>query len=252
MVQHVTVVFLVVLIGYCFLSRSNLYRHRLLKDSNYAVLYESAIAGGMFFVLVWVTLNGLKLQFFDCTSLTSIDVKSCWIENRYPLPQLDVLVLASTVATLLVLIGNLVYSREKVGLKVAKESGLVGRTILEALEGHQLIQINTVRNKVYIGWILTGPGMSQQGKVEDVAIVPLYGGFRSQESQRIVLNVNYSTDVRSYERRLKESDLDSPEHRQPDLSVVIPMGEIALIKRPPTDLDEALVRIRDDPVHGRL
>ena len=208
MVQHVTVIFVVVLIGYGFLSRSNVYRHRLLTDSNYAVLYESAIAGGLFFVVVWITLNAVKSQFFDCTSLTIIEDRVCWFEARYPLPQLDVIFLASVLATLLVLVSNLIYTREKVGEKIARESGLIGKIVLEALDGDHLLQVTTVRNKVYVGWILTGPGMSKQGKVEDVAIVPLYGGFRDPSSHRVLINVNYASDVSFSVNMEKEDDLN--------------------------------------------
>lgn len=233
MIQGVTVVFIVILIGYGFLSRSNLYRQRLLTESNYAVLYESAITGGMLFVSVWLVVNAIKNEYFGCTSVRTFGLPVCLADQRYPLPQLDVLFGSTMVAALLVLLGNIVFSREKLGARIARDSGLIGTVVLDALEGNHLLQVTTVRNKVYVGWILTGPGMSKRGNVEDIAIVPLFGGFRDQQSHNVVLNTDYSTDVNAYADGLKVSNDSASDQSvvSPEMSVIIPMGEIALLKR---------------------
>lgn len=244
MIQSVTVVFIVVLVGYGFLSGSNAYRQRLLTESNYAVLYESAIAGGILFIIVWIVVNAIKKVCFDCTSVEMFDIPVCYVDQQYPIPQLDVLFGSSVVAAVLVLIGNLVFSREKLGARIARDSGLVGTMVLDALEGNHILQVTTVRNKVYVGWILTGPGISNRGKVEDIAIVPLLGGFRDQQSQNVVLNTDYSSDVSRFVIGVKAStdSLSEQSAVSPESSVIIPMGEIALLKRIQDDQIESLIR----------
>ena len=231
MVQHVTVVFIVVLIGYSLLSRTNPYRHRLLTTANYVVLYESAIAGGAVFVLAWLVINSGKLAVFDCLSMATAMRSVCAIDQVYPLPQLDVLGVSIVLVVVLVYGGNRAYPIEKIGEASARGSGLIGRTLIDALDGDYLIQITTVRNKVYVGWIMRGPGVSSEGLIKDIAIAPLYAGYRAEQTHLVELNADYSAYVKNVvDSHPNSSRLDADEIRS-ELSVIVPIGEIALIKR---------------------
>ena len=235
MVQNASVVFIVVVIGYILLSRSNLYRHRLLTDSRYAILYESAFAGGGLFVFLLLVSLLIKIRFFDCTSLNQHDqiVLICAIDRVLPIPFVDVLIATFTVATLIIFVGNRVLPDYELGEQIARKSGLVANVVLDALNGSYLVQITTTRGKVYIGWVLLGPGISREGKVEDIAVAPLFSGHRDPNTQKMMLDIDYSLALDELTDLAKKDEgaVDDYIPQKEEMSVVIPMGEIALIRR---------------------
>ena len=239
MVQHFTVVFVVVLIGYYALSRSNQYRERLLTASNYALLYESAIAGLSIFATVWLIVFAIKRFLLDCDDIDQGQVL-CEIDQYYPLPFLDILLVSALFAWVSKYLDNWLLTDEELGVQIARKSGLIANVVLDALAGDHLVQITTLSGKVYIGWILLGPGVSRKGDVEDIAVVPLYSGHRDRETQRAIKDIDYSVALLEYAELVKgdgeEVDLRSPQ--RPEMSVVIPIGEIALIRRHSEELEQ--------------
>ena len=247
MVQHFTIVFAVVLIGYFVLSRSNLYRERLLTSSNYVVLYESAISGGALFFVSWFVLTNVKRYFFECDDLFGPESTECALTREFPFPFFDVLLGCTWLAGVSIALGNRAKSKDKVSAELARASGLIANELLDALDGSHLVQITTVRGKVYIGWILRGPGISMQGKVEDIAIVPLLSGHRDPETQQVRLDLDYTLALREYEKIVRHENesgnLDS--RRNSEMSVVIPMVEIALIRRHSEELSDMFLPVDD-------
>ena len=235
MVQDVSVVFVVVIIGYVLLSRSNLYRHRLLTDSKYTVLYESAFAGGSLFVLVFWTTLTIKTRAFNCTSIRVEGLGDfyCTIDRVLPFPFLDVLAATFLISMLIIGIGNLVLTDRKLGEQIARKSGVIANVVLDAQNDEQLVQITTTRGKVYVGWVLLGPGISRDGKVEDIAVAPLFSGHRDPNTQQMLLDIDYSLalDELADLAEKEDEEIDARIPRRAEMSVVIPMGEIALIRR---------------------
>ena len=250
MIQDASALFIVVVIGYVLLSRSNYYRHRLLANSRHAILYESAFAGGVLFFVVFLVLEMIKQEVFDCSSVPveGLEDLLCPFDRVSPIPFLDVLLACGLIALLGIGVGNLQLTERKLGERIARKSGLIANVVLDALDEHHLVQITTTRGKVYVGWIFLGPGISREGKVEDVAVAPLVSGHRDPITQVVALDIDYSIALDEYAglvRLVKGVDAMQSQ-RQPEMSVVIPMGEIALIRRYNEELVESFVSISDD------
>ena len=141
---------------------------------------------------------------------------------------------------LIIFLGNRALSNQKLGENIARKSGLIANLVLDALNGDHLVQITTTRGKVYIGWILLGPGISREGKVEDVAVAPLFSGHRDPDTQKFTPDIDYSLALFKLAELLEKDDdeLNTQIPKRPEMSVVIPMGEIALIRRHNDELDE--------------
>ena len=241
MVLNFTVLLAVVLIGYVFLSRSNYYKPRLVTLSNYALLYESALAGAVIFAVAWSLILLVKIYGSSCSLDAVIRTNECWIDAWYPLPHLDVLLVSSLLALLMVWIGNKLRSSTEVAEELARQSGFSANLILDALNEYHLLQITTIRNKVYVGWLSIGPGISAQGNILDLAVVPLFSGHRDPFTQKMVLDIAYAAAL---EKQLlngltrRTAANNSLETSLQELSVVIPTNEILLIRRHTMDLHE--------------
>ena len=184
------------------------------------------------FGFCWLVALFVKWVFLGC----QFDVKSgqvlCRFEQSYPLHYLDILIGSGLIAILVPLISNRVLSDRKVGMRIARKSSLIANVVLDALDERFLVQITTARGKMYIGWVMHGPGISQQGQLADIAVVPLFSGHRDVNTQELSKDIDYSDALTSYRSRIKSdsevTNTGSPE--ETELSVVIPIGEIALIR----------------------
>lgn len=179
-------------------------------------------------------IEGIKTQFFGCTSFQfeGLEEARCSLDRIYPLPFLDVL--AATIAFVLfgIRVGNMAFTDREMDEQIARKSGLIANVVLDALAEDHLVQITTTRGKVYVGWVILGPGISREGKVEDVAVVPLYSGHRDPTTQKVTLDIDYSLALDEYDEIFQNESnvVDTQSPHRPEMSVVIPMGEIALIR----------------------
>ncbi len=184
----------------------------------------------------------IKRQFFDCVSLPveGIEDYVCFYDRIYPIPFLDVLGASAVIATIGIRVGNRILTERGLGERVARKSALIANVVLDALDDDYLVQITNTRGKIYVGWILLGPGISRDGKLEDVAIAPLYSGHRHPTTQEMIRDIDYSLALDEYRERVKKENRDDDMGVPPnaEMSVVIPMGEIALIRRHNEDLEE--------------
>lgn len=235
--QYATVALVIVLIGYGLLSRLRYNKPRLVALPNYAIFYESSIVGGVIFVLMWVVIATVKVTVLDCDLARVLKNQECWLEKHYPYPFSDVLVASAVFAFIVWSIDHWINSEQEVMEKLARDRGWMENFILDALNYRYLVQITTVRRKVYVGWIQEGPGASpnDDGRVEDIAMVPLYSGHRSRETQAVRIDSNYSSAIQeTVMTKLSEEerrDEDLVNKVLDELSVVIPINEIALMRR---------------------
>lgn len=245
MVQNFTVVFAVVLIGYYALSRSNQYKERLLTATNYAILYESAILGISIFASFWLIALGIKFSLLECPYIAGSGQVKCTFDRFYPLPFSDILIASVAAAWLSKYVDNRILTENELGEQIARKSGLIANIVLDALIAKHLVQITTLRGKVYIGWVMLGPGLSRTGTLADIAVVPLYSGHRDEKTQLVVRDIDYSQALYEYAKLIKaeESEVDELSPQHPDMSVMIPMGEIALIRRHTESLTESFIAI---------
>ena len=235
--QYATVARVIVLIGYWLLSCLRYYKPRLVTLPNYAIFYESSIAGGVIFVTMWVVIATVKITVLDCDLARVLTHRECWIEEHYPYPFIDVLVASVVVAFIVRAIDHWINPEQKVMEKLARDRGWMENFILDALNYGYLVQVTTVRRKVYVGWIQEGPGASpnDDGRVEDIAMVPLYSGHRNRANQAVRIDSNYSSEIQeTFMTKLSEEerkDDDLVNKVLGELSVVIPINEIALMRR---------------------
>lgn len=248
MVPQATVLLGVVLIGYGLLSRSNYYKERVLGLPNYAILYESTIVGALLFFVAWFAVAGVKAIALPCAFRDILFASSCWIERDFPLPHVDVLAASAIFALLLGFVDNRIHSSRDVGIALARERGWMENFILDAVNGHYAVQITTIRRKVYIGWLQEGAGgIPADGVIDDIGIVPLYSGYRNRLTLSVEIDAKFSTTVNERILNLPESqrrDRQIINSVVEDMVVVIPINEIALMRRH-TRLTNPVNRLRD-------
>lgn len=120
------------------------------------------------------------------------------------------------------------------------ESGLIPALILEALDQSTLVEITTFRRKSYVGWIIRGPGISKQERMSDVAVLPLYSGYRNRLDLTLLLTTDYS---RVHDKILNAENAEKADISEEDeglresiekigyqMSVVLPLDDIASIR----------------------
>ena len=223
------------LIGYALISNSHYYKPQLVNLSNYAVLYESSILGGLIFVQMWIGFTALKLTTTECDLDEVMQNHACWFDLKLPYPLLDVLVASAGYALILGGLDRVINTPKKVARKLARNHGWMVNFVLDTLDEGGLVQITTVRGKVYVGWMQKGEGSFLiDGKIEDIAIVPLYSGHRSPESQVVTTDSNYSILIDQAIEGLSPRDREDEAKVNEALSefgVVIPCEEIALMRR---------------------
>ena len=147
----------------------------------------------------------------------------------------DVLIVAIVLGGCVLIVLNKVHQEYAVAEEIARERGLIENFILDATRRYYEVQVTTVRGRVYVGVLVQGPDfLPIDGKIESIAIVPIESGYRDPVLQSVKLEEN---NWQAIEDRI----LAIPEEvRQDDvristllneLSVVIPINEIALLKR---------------------
>lgn len=188
MPQEITVVAVIVLLGYVILAGVKSNRPRLRELSNYALLYESAIAGGILFFMVWGALEILESNsaMDEATEITRFFTKT--LAEWVPFAQSNVLIVSTTIVFVAVGIENLFVRSDSVWEKAARRTGEIPNLVLDALAESRLVQLTTVRGKVYVGWIGFGPPLSRRGEIFDIAVVPLFSGFRDKDTQKATLS----------------------------------------------------------------
>ena len=234
MLSDVSVLFVVVLIGYALVSQLNTYRPRLQGLSNYAVLFECAIVGGLIFVTVWAVLRAIGDVLANFSLDESYLASRNFVMHYLPFPQSDVLLVSAAVALLTIRIGNSRREKDEVRERIARASGLIPQLLLDAVNERCLVQVTTARRKVYVGWIWMGPSITERGQISDVAILPMVSGYRDRETQEVHLVTDYKGAIKRYIHDPIERNLLSAEQletRRREMSVVIPTIEITLIRR---------------------
>ncbi len=241
MLTEVTVFLIVVLIGYALLSNLNSFRPRLEGLSNYAVLFESAIYGGLIFVALWFSMRSIDEVVTICSCGKDFVEYRSSLQAFFSFTQSDVLLLTGIVVLATLLIGNRRRTKDEIRVEIARESGLIPQLILDAVDERCLVQVTTARRKVYIGWIWMGPSITDRGQINDFAIMPMQSGYRDRATHEVYLKTDYREALRHYlyepttQGLLSKRDL---EVRRREMSVVVPVGEITLIRRYIDNLSE--------------
>lgn len=226
--QELTLLFLITLIGFGLVTRTHEYRYRLLDASNYALFYESAIRGGLWFIIVWIPLELAKMVFLDCLSFAWRTFPICDV-NQFAVRNVDALALTAALALAICWTWNRRHPEDVIKERLARDFGLIGNMLVDVANDAALVQVTTMRGKVYVGWLASVPGVSRDGVVQDIALVPLMSGYRDPATQSVVEELNYSNAIRAYGKDVREEAALPSFFEQ--FSVLIPMAEVCLIRR---------------------
>ena len=199
--------------GYWFLTHLHYTRFRAVRDSGYHVLFQSALVGGVLFVIAQAALIGLNHLFPQ--------IAAVW-KPYFPVPYSDAVMLSVLLGLALPVLGNLIYGSDQAALRAAKRSGdLIELLISESINERKLVEMSLRSGKSYIGFALDS-GITRQGEA-DVSLVPFASGYRDKDTQELEVTTNYSPVIEEYIGQ--SSDIGDEDFR-----IVIPISEVVSVR----------------------
>ena len=117
---------------------------------------------------------------------------------------------------------NLLFDKGRAEERVAAKYGdLVELLIAEAIERSELIEVSLKTGKSYIGFAI-GNTISRWPEA-DLALLPVASGYRSKDTQELVITTDYATAIHA---RNQESTPALLRNDPNDFRVVIPKSEV--------------------------
>ena len=174
-----------VLAGYWFLSHTHVLKRAYSDKSNYELFFASAIYGGGFFVVAWISVATFQLFCPDCLG---------WIGEAWcriaPFNHSGVLALTVALACAGSVGTNVRISDKEAAARWAVENeNRIGWILRESLERRRLVEVSLTNGKSYVGFVVDeDPG----GWERDVALLPVLSGYRNSRTRRLVLTKNYA------------------------------------------------------------
>ena len=196
--------------GYWFLTHFNFTRFQAVRQSGYHVLFHSAVVG----IVLYLAAEGVVIIWRACWPTAIID----FLDKHSPDPFTTEVILSLGLAFVLPYLFNAVYRSRRGVKRAASNAGEhVELLIIESIEEKIPIEITLRNRKVYIGLAGdTGVGGSSDA---DVAVVPMFSGYRDENTQDLVITLDYFPVIDMY---LGEK----PSLTEEDFRVVLPMSEI--------------------------
>lgn len=228
-----------VLAGYWINSRLFSRKAEFIASSNPAIVYESAVIGGIFFVIVWTSLSVVKTLI--CVSVcdwsnpvisvfdTEIGYGTCINENL-PFPNADSLFMTVLGALVYPWIANRkVDESEQIQEWIGKSRPL-GFMIVDAWRNSYPLMITTSRDAVYIGWVLRAPSISPKREIWDITIVPVFEGYLKVKSRNVCITVDRFDELIGVVKSRMSDENTSESKSTLSHSIVLPTSEITSIR----------------------
>lgn len=218
--------------GYYLLSRTEVSRYWVARQSGYKLFFSAAIAGVL--LLAAARLITVLASFLPDDFIAPIVAK--W-RGFAPFDYAGTVAISAILALVIPLAINPCFDKYECAVRAATAHGdLIECLIQKAVDsnGRQLVEITTKGRKCYIGFALES-GVAA-GNEADMAITPIASGYRDHETRELRITRNYLP-------ALQQSSLEVAEFR-----VVIPLAEIASARCFYPDAYELLRRAnpRDD------
>ena len=202
------IIFIPALGGYFLLRCLNYTHFTIARDSGYHVLLKSAIAGGVVFALAHGVILIMDRQLPE--------IEAQW-ESYINYPFSSTVTLGILLEVVIVIIGNLVYSKDKAARDIAIRDGdLVELLIRESMQARRLVELSLRSGKSYIGFAQES-GIAKSGE-SDISVIPMASGYRSIDTLELKITTHYAPMIEG-------SELDYTDFR-----VVIPKSEIVSIR----------------------
>ena len=196
------------LAGYLFLNWFNGTRYSLPRETGYHVVFQSAIAGVVLFVIA-------RLLVVLANAVTPA-IAECW-NTIVPLDYSGTAAGTFILAAILPLILNRFsrFDRFKARQKAAEAAGdQISLIIDQAMLEGRFVELSLASGKSYVGSPIQGTFGHRDGG--DVALIPIASGYRDNDSRDLVMTTNYAPAI---EHQLSDRALD-------DLKVAFPMRDI--------------------------
>ena len=204
--------------GYWFLSHCNYTRFQVVRDSGYHVLFRSAVAGiVLYFIAQAITLI-LEARWLYVSGL--------W-DSYFSDPFSLEVMLSLFLALLLPVLFNIFYSRERGAEKAARDFGDHTKLLIaESIRSQAPVEISLRNRKVYFGLAIeSGIGA---GADPDMAMIPLYSGYRDEGTLEIHIATDYLPVIWEYVNDDDDegAEGDAESWSSEEFRVVIPLREI--------------------------
>ena len=197
------------LAGYLFLNRFNGTRYSLPRETGYHVVFQSAIAGALLFLVARVLV---------VVANTYVpDIAERW-KTIIPLDYSGTAAATFVLAALLPLALNRLsrFDRLDAREKAAEAAGdRISLIIDQAMLEGRFVELSLASRKSYVGSPIQGTFGHRDGG--DVALIPIASGYRKEDTRDLVMTTNYAPAIEDQLSDLLALD---------DLKVAFPMRDI--------------------------
>lgn len=218
MIQGLGTLIFPLLSGYWFLTHLNVTKYRILRDSGYHLLFRSAIAGCILFVVSQVIMHIGKylimryVENFDAHFFVNWKI---WVPEEY----FVALSITVVLALMLPFICNWFYGDVEAARNVAKQNGDGIESLIDRSFRRELpVELSLRSRKSYIGYVIESQFTRQSGT--DITLIPLASGYRAKYTCKLNITTYYSSIIQEC---ISDEELDIDID---DFKIVIPMYEI--------------------------
>lgn len=165
-------------------------------------------------IALYLVSEGIVVIWRTCCPPGIIDL----LDKRSPDPFTTEVILSLILALVLPFLFNVVYRSRRGAKRAARNAGEhIELLIIESIEEKVPVEITLRNREIYIGLAGdTGIGGSHDA---DVAVVPMFSGYRDEDTLDLVVTLDYFPVIDMY---LEED----PSRTKEDFRVVLPMNEI--------------------------
>ena len=214
------------LAGYLFLNRFNGTRYSLPRETGYHIVFQSAIAGVVLFVVarVLVVLANVVVPTIAAAWNTLVPLD-------YSGTAAGTFVLAAVLPWILNRLSR--FDRFKARQKAAEAAGdQISLIIDQAMLEGRFVELSLASGKSYVGSPLQGTFGHRDGG--DVVLIPVASGYRHNDTRDLVITTNYAPAI---EKQLSDLPLD-------ELKVAFPMRDVASARLFDQDLYASFLNAR--------
>ena len=175
------------LAGYLFLSRFNATRYSLPRETGYHVVFQSAIAGVLFFFVARLCVV--------LADMLAPAITECWktiVPLEYSGTAAGTFILAALLPSILNKSSK--FDRFESRQKAAEAAGdHISLIIDQAMQQGRFVELSLTSGKSYVGSPIQGTfGHRDSG---DVTLIPIASGYRDNDTRDLVLTTNYAPAI---------------------------------------------------------
>lgn len=203
--------------GYWFLTKTDVTRYGVARQSGYHLFFNSAFAGFIFYVLGWLLAILMRTWFSDL---------GAWLDaGNAPFPHFDAVLISLLLAFGLSGVLNSAtkpkdVQKEILEMDMKAHGQLIKNLLRQAMQAGSLIELSMRNGKTYIGYVTDQGGFTENDG--DIGLIPALSGFRDNETRELVITTNYSPII----NQCGKLDGEFPHLSRNQLKVLLPNREI--------------------------